>query len=404
MSSLVVEVLLGVYLGLLTGIVPAMVAGGLGFAFKYLTGVTLPGLGVVVLAVAIAGVSGGLLGLIDPAISASPRLMVALVVVMMLSLYAHAQGDRLGSQLPRRFSLRELGTRTLAADAITTVGGFGRIDITPKGDVRDLEGYPPLSVELRDELAGGSWTFRADVPIEELERRLEDRLRAQHALTEVDVEIDARGRARIAAAPPMGSLSRRLPDGHRAVSIDALVPTGIARGERVELWVDDRTIDGSVVSAKSDPSAPPAVVTDGGSDEPTQPEATTAPQTTGGEGRVTVAVTRDDARFLLSHDRARVIVLPRGMGLEFEAVRLLREAGNRFRRRSVTPSLAGSTVADLEQSTNVTILAIRRQERSAAGERTWTVSPVGSVSLAHGDDLIAMGPTDAITALEARTA
>jgi len=63
MASLPVEVLFGIYLGLLTGIVPAFVSGALGFAFKYLTGVTLPGLGVVVLAVAIAGINGGLMGL-----------------------------------------------------------------------------------------------------------------------------------------------------------------------------------------------------------------------------------------------------------------------------------------------------------------------------------------------------
>ena len=59
MASLPFEVLFGIYLGLLTGIVPALVAWALGFGFKYFTGVSIPGFGVVVLALAIAGASGG---------------------------------------------------------------------------------------------------------------------------------------------------------------------------------------------------------------------------------------------------------------------------------------------------------------------------------------------------------
>ena len=48
MAPFPVEVLLGIYLGFLTGIIPAMVAWLLGFVFRYVTGVTVPGLGVVV--------------------------------------------------------------------------------------------------------------------------------------------------------------------------------------------------------------------------------------------------------------------------------------------------------------------------------------------------------------------
>lgn len=60
MASFPVEVLPGLYLGILTGIIPALVAWAFGFAFEYVTGVTVPAFGVVVLAVAIAGVNGGL--------------------------------------------------------------------------------------------------------------------------------------------------------------------------------------------------------------------------------------------------------------------------------------------------------------------------------------------------------
>ena len=49
---------MGIYLGLLVGVIPALVSWALGFSFKYFTGITVPGFGVVVLAIALAGVSG----------------------------------------------------------------------------------------------------------------------------------------------------------------------------------------------------------------------------------------------------------------------------------------------------------------------------------------------------------
>ncbi|MFP4628916.1 MAG: potassium transporter TrkA [Halobacteriales archaeon] len=403
MASLLVELFLGIYVGLLTGIVPALVAGGLGFLFKYVTDVTLPGLGVVVLAVAIAGVNGGLLGLIDPTISQSPRLLTALVVVMMLSLYAHDQGDRLGQTLPRRFSLRALGTRTLSGEAIFDVGGIGRVRVDPLGEVEDLEGYPPMSGELRQAIATDSWVFAADLPIEAIERQLEDRLRARYDLAEVEVRIDEQGRARIAAAPPLGSLSRRVPDGQRAVSVSGLVPTGLARRDRVELRTPDRTVTGTVLSARSDLES--VSVADGGTETDHRTEAPTAPTTTGGEGRVTVAVDPETARFLLGVDRARLVVLPRGLGLEFAAVRRLREAGHRFASLTVSVGAAGRTLAEVTDTTGVRVLARQAGPGvDVAGVREWQVDPPASTVLGVGDELVAVGQPGAIDRLRGELA
>lgn len=65
------EILVGVYLGLLAGIFPAFIAFAIGFGFKYFTPVTVPGLGVVALGGTLAGISGGLMGLMDPTLAES---------------------------------------------------------------------------------------------------------------------------------------------------------------------------------------------------------------------------------------------------------------------------------------------------------------------------------------------
>ncbi|WP_323675724.1 TrkA C-terminal domain-containing protein [Halorubellus sp. PRR65] len=418
MASLPVEFLFGIYLGLLTGIVPAFVSGTLGFAFKYLTGVTLPGLGVVVLAVAIAGINGGLMGLLDPAVASSPRVVTAVVVVMMLSLYAHSQGDKLGVALPKRFSLRRLRERTLSADVLDVFGG---VTVTVTGAVGDVEGYPPLPADVRGKIAESTWSFPGDLPLSELESRLADRLRTEFDLADVAVSVDSRGRASVSAAPPTGTLSRSVPKGKRAVSVTALLPTGVARGDEVVAATADASVRATVLSARTTGDDPPEprpsttaesedVVTDGGTDEAAAAAGpVAAPTTEGGEGRVTLAVDRQEATALLRADRARVRVCSRGTHREFELVSLLRRAGNRFRRVTVRAdgALDGTTIgeAGVRDAYGVAVLAVREstpsgsaKKRGESAESRWRFSPHGDVALGAGDELFVVGRTDALDA------
>ncbi|MFD1565677.1 potassium transporter TrkA [Haloarchaeobius amylolyticus] len=411
MPSLPVELLLGLYLGLLTGIVPAFVAGSLGFLVRYFTGVTLPGFGVVVLALSIASVQGGLLGLVEPTIAQSPRLLVAVLVVLMLALYAHNQGDKLGAELPRRLSLTSIRQRTLSTDVVELVGSVGQVTARPTGEIRDMEGYPPLSPDLRGRLKAGSWRLPADLPLSELETRLEERLRTEHDLADVDVTLDERARATIAAAPPSGSLSRRLSTGHRAVSVATLVPTGLARGDEVTVRVGDRSITGTVLSVRTEidderaaipvSEEPPddELATDGG--DPTDdaiptPRSTTA--TAGGPGRVTVAVARRDVKPLLEAESLGLVVRSRGTSREFEAFALLKREGYAVRRLTVgTGGTDGETADEPPASAAVTVLAVRRQGSETGGRRHgWVFGPGIERSLEAGDEAFVAGSDDAI--------
>jgi len=423
--SLPVEIVFGIYLGVITGIVPALVAGTLGFIFKYITGVTIPGLGVVVLALAIAGVNGGLLALNDETIRTSdraPAILTAIVVVLMLSLYAHAQGDKLGASAPKRISLKKLRDRGLSTDVIELVGGRGQVTVGIAGEVSDMEGYPPLPADTRRAIVEGKWTFPADLPLVALEDRFAERLQTELNLADVSVQIDERARAKIAAAPPTGALSKRVPAGKRAVSIPALVPTGIARGDVVRVLTPDLTVDGTVLAAKSSGKvesvstapaktapatgddvaserppgdAPPSdgdARTDGGEEPSGPPTPLSAPTTTGGEGRVTVAVNRSDAATLLRADRGRVLVLSRGTRREYELTTLLRRAGKRFRKVTVVTGgpLDGKTIGEVgvRETYDIAVLAARHE--------TWTIAPNGSQALSAGDHLFVVGSRDAL--------
>ncbi|QLG63103.1 potassium channel family protein [Halorarum salinum] len=405
-SSFPVQVLLGMYLGLLTGIIPALVAWGLGFLFKYFTGVTIPGFGVVVLSLAIAGVNGGLLALTDPTIAGSANgtaLLVGIVVILMLSMYAHAKGDAMGASMPKRLSFRTLTERTISTDVVELVGGRGQVRVTVTGDVADLEGYPALPADLRESLGGFSDAFPAELPLAELESMVTARLRTKFDLADASVRLDERGRATVAAAPPVGNVSRRVPAGKRAVSFAGLVPTGLARGDEVRVVTDGGEFEGTVVAARSivddggrgdgpDPrpapgsGSDPGTATDGGTEEPIPAPA--SPTTTGGVGRVTVALEWSAATEALGAELRRLEVRSRGTRREFELVSLLRRAGRRFGRVSVRHGsvLDGRSLGEVavRDEYGVAVLAVRT-------DGGWEVAPDDGVRPVGGDDLIAVG-------------
>lgn len=399
--SLLVEILFGIYLGVLAGIIPALIAGILGFVFKYITNVSIPALAVVIFSAALAGINGGLLALTDPAIASAERFIVASLVVMMLSLYTHSQGDKLGMTMPRYLSLRALRERTFSADVVDMVGGIGEVTITTSS-LEDMEGYPAVPPELRQELLEGSWRFPADLPLAELESRLAHRLETTHDLADVSVTLDERARAHIVAAPPSSGLSRRVPSGRRAVSVSALLPTGITRGEEVTVVVGEQSVRGTVLGAGSPTTASTQSVPTPEDESVSPPVIRSAPATAGGEGRVTIAVRKRDANTLLAADRGVVRVQSRGSRREFELVALLRRAGKQFEKLIVERgSLLDGTTIDggiRGYTEDVTIAAVKRSATDVVhdGRQRWIFSPEASTRLTAGDELFVIGTQAAL--------
>lgn len=405
------EVFVGLYLGLLAGLFPAFIAFVLGFLFKYLTDVTVPGFGVVVLGGALAGISGGLLGLVDPSLSQGWTGIVAVIVILMLCLWAHAQGDKLAANTPRRLGLAALEGDRVSENLADIVDAYGQLRIRPIGEIQDLEGYPPLPEDVRATLAAESWRFPAKLPRAELEVRLEERLITDHDLAEVSVEIDRKGHAEIAAAAAGAGLSRRVPAGKRAVSVETLLPTGLARGDVATLHLDEGEVTGPVVSARTGPAdeAPrettpdPAPTADESAPPPPaggeveQPPAPRAPTTRGGEGQVTVAVTVDEARRVLSTEEATMHVESQGKQREYQALQVLKAAGNRFRKVRIPDGspLAGRTLgtARIRDTYGVAVLAVRRPT-----ERV--LAPTGATVLDAGDVLTVVGPPEGLDRFE----
>jgi hypothetical protein len=400
------EILLGIYLGLLIGIIPALCAWALGFGFRYSTGSRVAQWAVLVLALSVAAGNGAVLLLTDQAILADPavpRIGTAVLVVGMLALYAQTKGDEMAVDFPQRLSLSQLREQTLDEDTAEFVNGGTEVRVRVVGEVADMEGHPPLPEELRAKLRTAELTLPADLRLSELEGRFEDRLGAEYDLGDISVSIDERGRATVVAAPPFSGLSKRVDHDRHAVSVRGLIPTGLARGDEVTVITPNAQVRGTVVSASSEvaseedePEIAPLAT-----DEPVDGDETKSPvrtpTTEGGEGRLTVAVTRTDVQPLLRASEAKIVVEPRGTRREYEVVSMLRRADKQFRRFVVGSNspLSGTRLgsAALDERFDVAVLAVQT-------EVGWQVAPDSDTTIQAGDELFAVGERNALDEFE----
>ncbi|MFA9428300.1 hypothetical protein [Natronorubrum sp. A-ect3] len=405
-----IDVLTGVSTGLLFGTAVSAVIGVTSFVGTVFADRTLPPIAG---GTATAMVTASLLsaaGVFDTS-TIQPGLSLGVGLAVVLGLYTTRWGQQLAADSPRLITGSVDRTQPLAADAIDAVDAMGQVTIRSSGGVRESEGYPPLGPALRTALEDGAWRLPADLPRSELERRLEDRLREKYDLEAVAVAVDGRGRATITAAPPVNGIAKAVPEGWRAVSVRALLPMGLTPGDSVRTITDTGTVSGTVLSATVDTD-----VTDGGvhlsaaASEPRDCNRSTAGEathsingvsadsvTTGGPGRVTVAVSTTDAETLLDAEHARVAVTPRETTHEFEAVSLLERNETTIRRATLTEAVLDAVTAE---DTDLEVFAVRDSEASngdPVDKHAWQFEPepaaltVGTEAFVLGTDTTVFG-------------
>ena len=390
--ALLEQIGLGIYLGILTGMFTALLVFGLAFSFQYIAGIAFPAATGLMIGLGAAGLQGGLFRLMrDPVMLQSPVIITALLIVMLISGYAQKRGVDLAKAVPPKTVIFSgLRRRGLSRDVVKRLGRFGQVMITVPGEVGDMEGYPPLADEIRDAIGSGTWQFPADLPLAELEARLREQLLIEFHLDDAAVSISPRGEAKISAAPPARGLSRRVPVDRHAVTLEAMVPTGAAYGDRARVSFSEEELEGMIVSVtppevKEKFHAPPP---------PVLPLAQTAG---GGEGRLALAVDPEAVESTVDANPDQFIILPRGKNREYELISLLRQQGNAFRKLRVKPDgpFTGKRMGSLglRRRFGVDVLAIKQVD-------TWSFAPRSDTRLFGGNDLFVTGPDRSIADLE----
>lgn len=402
MVSLHAEVVVGISLGILIGVAPAVGAVLVGAAVELLDS-SVSRVAVVVPALAIATAAGVAGGLVRLTVAHVPRLLAALAVVGLSAAYGYSRGVELASSVPRDWSREVERGRPLSEASLEAVDASGQVTIHPSGEIGNLDGYPSLPESLRADLADAEFRLPADLPLDELETRIERRLTERFDLAAVAVSLDPRGRATIAAAPPISGIARHVPDGYSAVTIRSFVPSGLARGEPVLVRADSRTIegivladvgptslhDGSLVRARgreaADPDDADGAPT-GAAPSPNEPGADVVPSNqhvaNAGLGRVTVAVPTGSADVLLGSNVATVAVQSRNPRADFRAFTALEEANQAVRFVVLDDDLVESVRST---SSGPRVLAVRSE-----ADDEWQFDP-DPADLAAGWEAVVAG-------------
>ncbi|PGF17072.1 hypothetical protein CP556_13735 [Natrinema sp. CBA1119] len=400
------ELIIGIAFGLVIGIGPAIAVGILGAVFSD-RGSSLPLPASVALGVAMATLNGYFVGVLEPGLVRTqlPRLATGTLVVAILTVSAASQGERVASELPFGAGRPTQRNRSLAAAAIDSVDAMGQVTVRTTGRIRDIDGYQSLSPDVRRALEADAWRFPADLPLSALEMRLETRLRTEYELAAVAVSIDGRARATVAAAPESGDTATAVPDGWRAVSISALLPTGLRPGDDVAVHVRGASVTATVLSASqrdqsghgqaapslSDdlPVSGPATDSGAGFSEggtigngsrPAIGATNAAPrptaETVGGDGHVTVAVPSADADSLLAAERARIAVPASGLDADRQALSRLERADYSVRRVSFGTVREHVDTGDGATDETIRVLAASRPNDDGDGTGSTSIDPV----------------------------
>jgi len=290
--------------------------------------------------------------------------LAAFAVAGVLVVPAIRAGDRVGVLV-----LGATDTRELAGDVGGFVQSVGRaIAVDLPEDVGDIEGYDPVSEDVKADLAGKTLVFPRRLTVDQLRERVTARLKDDYDVGYVDVDLDGDGTVSyLALGRRVAGIGPTLPPGTAAVAAHADPPNAATSGDLVQAWS----------------------VADGA-----QTRVATA-ELRGVHGdAVTLAADAADAASLAGGD-FRLATLPREPGADRQFASLLRDADERLAVAAVAADsdLDGATVADAAG----VVVAVRSADGVDA-------VPDRSRTLAAGDTVYAVVRPDAARRLEAAAA
>ena len=273
-------------------------------------------------------------------------------------------GDRLAVDV---FALS--GARQLEGELsgiVRAVGRFTAVTLPPVEEIGDMDTYEPVSPEKKAEMAGKTLLFARKLSGEELRERLVARVKTDHGVGHVDVDVTDDGAIDyFAVGSRAAGLGPTLAPGSAAVAVAADPPNNATAGDAVQLW-------------RTDP----------------EPKRVASGELRGVAGdAATVALDESDAERLTEEESYRIVTLPSEPQADREFASLLRTADETMAAITVGAgsALEGSTVGDVA----VVVAAVRPEDGS--------VQPIPPRSYAFdpGDLVYLVGRPDALRRFEA---
>ena len=222
------------------GLLSAAVAGLVAFLFRWQTKTALPQGPALLLALGTVAVYlNTRIALIQYLGTGAPPLDTGVVAlnlgIFVVSGFTAAAGWYAGDRLART---ERVGAATLQPDLSPIVRATGRfISVTLPEDVDDITGYDPVGKETKIEIAGETYDFSRRLTVEQLETALATRLKTDHDIGHIDVDIAADGTVEyLAVGRRLSGIGPTLSPGTRATALEADPAFSASPGDTVQVW------------------------------------------------------------------------------------------------------------------------------------------------------------------------
>lgn len=319
----------------------------------------LSGLGAVALWLNLSGALGNFVG--GESVLISPGSIVVNLVSIGAGGVASVYGARLGDKAAVELSSLPESYEGDVRHLVRSAGRNVTVRMPEEDYIEDIDGYDPVSDETKEDIARKEFVFPRGITVDELLSRVSDRLKEDHEVGYVDIELDDRGEVGfLSLGRSLSGIGPTLAPGTCAVAIRADPANVSSPGDTVQ-----------IMRKKEDGTA----------------ERVATGELRGtSEETVTVALDKEDAKDTEPSTRYRLVTLPSEKGPEREFAAMLRSADETM---SVTEVSEGSPfVGERFDELGVSIVAVEPAggETEAVPEKTRTVSA--------GDTLYAVGRPD----------
>lgn len=153
------------------------------------------------------------------------------VIAGVASYVGRSLGDGAGTS--NRFTWKRL-----QPDLSPIVRATGRfITVSIPETIEDIEGYDPVDIETKRVIAGKSMDFPKGLTLDELHSQVTARLKEEHDIGYVDVDIDLDGTVGyLAVGQRAVGLGQTIPPNSVSVAVSADPPFSASPGDTVQLW------------------------------------------------------------------------------------------------------------------------------------------------------------------------
>jgi len=235
LSAVVVESLSGLLRGIIYGAVAFLLVMLLSIVYRYFTNEKLSSFIGILFGLGFLGFSGGLLAIFE-----NPTLghAIEILTVSILVVWGVNTGDKIAEKMPKKSAASILDGIRGGKPSYTTV------KLPDARLIFDMVGKPRVPDSLKAELAEREFTLPADIPLEEIIKRVKRRLITDWGIGDAELELDQDGKViHIAISAKERGLSAAIPEGSVAIPIECkVIPSNLASGDLVKIFLENNEV------------------------------------------------------------------------------------------------------------------------------------------------------------------